>query len=123
MLAPDTVPLRGNAPGSVDSVIVPVSFDVACVHCSTNVPVKEPPYVPRQVPESPAVEVAGDVVRSTEPVGLSEVDARAVWLNRAADAAPAPAELPLLAVVLFDEHATINTADMLTTVTDFNWRM
>jgi len=52
--------------GGVERVMWPVSFDAPSVHLRTNVPEKEPLYVPFQVPDSapPAavVEVAAAVV-------------------------------------------------------------
>lgn len=40
--SPVTVPLMVVAPGDVERLIVPVSFDVDCVHLSMNVPVYAP---------------------------------------------------------------------------------
>jgi hypothetical protein len=99
------------APGAVERLIVPVSFDVDWVHCRTNVPVYAPPYVPFQLPDS-----TGPFTGRGDLVGL----VGAVTLAGGADVTPAAGEVDDWAgragveevedVVLLDEHPATSAA-------------
>lgn len=78
MVPPLTLPLMLVVCGGAERVMSPVSFDEASVHLRTNVPEKEPLYVPFQVPDSapPAAVVGvapvGDVVLLAAVVAVVE---------------------------------------------------
>jgi hypothetical protein len=108
MWPPDTVPLMGTVDGGVDSFIVPDSLAVACDQVRTKVPLKEPLYLPFQVPERPAARtVARDDVVVVAAGVTGALLLEACELVRAA---PAGAELEPSDVALPDEHAAANMA-------------
>ena len=112
-----TVPSMVTAPGAVERSIVPVSFEVDCVHRRTNVPVYAPLYVPFQLPDS-----TGPATRSDDLAGL----VGAAELDWRADVTPAAGEVDTWAAgvedaddvedaALPDEHAATSAAAVPTT--------
>jgi hypothetical protein len=111
-----TVPSMVTAPGAVERSIVPVSFEVDCVHRRTNVPVYAPLYVPFQSPEStgPAPS-SDDFVRL---VGAVALDWGAdVTLAGAVDDGAGVDDVD--DVALLDEHAASRAAAVPTTKISF----
>jgi hypothetical protein len=114
---PVTVPSMVTAPGAVERLIVPVSFDVDCVHRRTNVPVCTPLYVPFQLPDRTGPAAGGDDLVGL--VGAAKIDWRA-------DVTPAAGEVDNGAgvddvedVPLLDEHAATSVAAVQTAKISF----
>jgi hypothetical protein len=114
---PATAPLMVTAPEPVERLIVPVSFDVDCVHRRTNVPVYAPLYVPLQLPDSTGPAASGDDL--VELVGAAKFD----WpgdVTLAAGEADSGADTDDVEdVALLDEHAATSAAAVPTTKISF----
>ena len=64
---PVTTPLRLTVP-SVESLMLPVSFEFDCVQVRVNVPLNAPSYCPDHVPERSTVAAEGLAAGGLEPV-------------------------------------------------------
>ena len=116
---PATLPLMGTAPGAVERLIVPLSFEDDCVHCRTNVPLNDPPYLPFQRPESAGRPTCADELAEPAGAALDEGGDEAEAADDDEVVVEGAVEPDDLVVALLDEHAATSAAVVQATASSF----